>query len=217
MFTITLRMFSNLPVDWPRFSIAAVVLIFPLPMLFGRGVQYRELDRSWNRFTGKLFSLPWHWIDLLRAFGATKLLMSAVTYSYLPTAAPVPKGVFLLMAAVFALGVVLQTVACKCPEGFHVPCIYVFAITAAFFPPVFAGFTLVSALTVAIAVRSVTAFFFAMPFCLAILGEFLFPQWLPLGVWAPASVLPALLPMMFQRDSMLAHRAVPPEPDSELK
>ena len=201
-------MFSHLSVEWSRFAIAAALLLIPLPLFFGKGTQLRELDRSWHRYVPKVFSLPWHWIDLLRTGAGMWLLLDAIGYSRSPNAALLPKGVLVILGATLFVALVLQTVACKQPGGFYAPCVFVFAVTATLYPPLLAGFALVAAITAAIAIRSVPVFFLALPFCIVGLGALLLPKWLLLAVWAPLTIWPALLPILFQRDFLFAHRAV---------
>lgn len=208
-------MFSNLPIDWTHFAIAALVLVFPLPLLFGKGVQHRDLDRSWHNYVSKVFALWWHWLDLIRVVAGTRLLMAAVGFSHDPRAVALPKGIYVVVAAVLLIAVIVQTVACKAPHGFNAACVIVFGVTATLYPPLLAGLTLVSALTVALALRSLPAFFFAVPACLVGVGALLLPKWIVLGMWAPVAVVPAILPLLFQREIVLAHRAVVVEPEPD--
>ncbi len=210
-------MFANLPIDWTRFAIGAGVLLFPLPLLFGRGVAYRELDRAWSRYTSQALTLPWHYIDAIRAAIGARLLLTSLIFSPMTQAGRLSKEVIVVFAAVFALSVIVQTVVCKAPHSFNAACVFVFAVTAAFYPPMLAGLTLISAVTVSLAMRSLPAFFFVVPICLVGLGLLLLPKWTLLAVWPPAAILPALLPVLFQRDLVLAHRAVPVEREPDLR
>ncbi len=211
-----LLMFANLPVDWLRFAVATALLLFPLPLLFGRGVHYREVERSWQRYIGRALTLPWHWIDLLRVLGGTHLLMSAIGLSRAAGRFP-DKWAIVLLALVLGAGVVVQCVACKCPEGFHAAVVFVTGVIAVLLPPLVAGLTLVSALTIGLAIRSIPAFFFGLPVGLVVLGYFFYPQWFLIGIGVVVSLVPGLLPVMFQRELMLALRASPAQDESDLK
>lgn len=210
-------MLVKLSVDWVRFATAAAVLIFPLPLLFGRGVQYRELARAWHRHIGQVFALPWHWIDLVRTMAGTWLLMSSIGL-YFDSRVSLAKEPVVLFGGVMLLAVILQTVVCKDPEdGFHTCCVFVFGFTAIFFPPVVAGLMLVSGLTIGIALRSVPAFFFGLAVCIPVIGYFFYPQWRLIPIGMAVALLPGLLPMLFQRDLVLAHRAVKSDPEPALR
>lgn len=211
-------MFSSLSLDWTQFIFAAVVLLVPLPLFFSKAVQFRELDRSWHRVVWRAVTLPWHWVDLVRTGVAVYCLCSAagLGQSFDPGAPP-HRGVVVLVGAILAVAVIVQTVACRAEGGFHVPFAFVFATAVVLFPPALAALALISAVAAAVAARSLSAFLWVLPAALAILGAGLYPNWRLLGIGAAVSLLGAVLPLLFHRESVFAHRALPPDPEAASK
>ncbi|MDO8545620.1 MAG: hypothetical protein Q7S40_34690 [Opitutaceae bacterium] len=197
----------DLPIDWVKFGIGALLLLLPLPLLFGRGVQYRELDRTWSRFVGPVFALPWHWIDLVRSFGATWLLAKAVGLGWVVSLDhPLPKRALALVAVVFCVAVFVQTIACKFPDSYHAAFAPIIGIVAAVLPPIVAGLALISAVLVALGFRSAVAFFGALSVAVAVFGALFYRAWPVVAIIAAVSILPLLFPMLFHRDLVIAHR-----------
>jgi hypothetical protein len=206
-------MLSQLSLDWPQFAAAVVLLLVPLPLFFGKGVEFRELDRSWQGVWMKAVLLPWHWIDLVRVGTGTWLLMAAIGLTNKAEVMP-GKTLLALAAGVLAAGMVAQAVACRAEGVFFVPFVYVLATTAVLFPPLLAAPALILAITASFAFRSLAAFLWWLPACLVALGNWLYPNWLLLGIGAAVSILAALLPLLFQREFVFAHRGLPPDAES---
>jgi len=190
--------------DWVRFLPVALLLIFPLPLFFGRKTQYRALDESWAKRTGKAISYPWHWLDLVRAFVCTRLLLQLLEIH--PPEHLAPKPAFLVFGALLVVAVTTQTVGCKSPNAFHAPFGFVTGVLLSVLPPIGSGLTLLSALTVALAFRAAPAFFGAAAILAGLFGTFFFPVWLLLAPLVVLSGIPLILPILFQRDFVLAHR-----------
>jgi hypothetical protein len=199
--------------DWPRFTAAVVLLLAPLPLFFGKGVELRELERSWESVWMRALLLPWHWVDLVRAGTGTWLLMAAIGLT--STAEVMPgKTLLALAAGVLVVGAVVQAVACRADEVFFIPFVYVLAETAVLFPPLLAALALILAITAAFAFRSLAAFLWCLPVCLVALGQWLYPNWLLLGIGAMVPVLAALLPLLFHRAFVFALRKFPADPEA---
>lgn len=207
-------MFPSLAINWLPFLISVLLLWLPITLLFGKAVQYRELDSAWNRFAPKAATLPWHWIDLLRAAAAAFFLCEAAGFSRaLTEAEPTNLEAAFVVAVVLAVGVVLQTVVCRADNGFHTPFAYVLGVCAVLFPPATASLALVVAVTAAIGFRTLAAFLWTLPMSLVAIGAWLYPHWVELGLGAGFSLLAAILPMLFHRHFVFAHRTVPPDPE----
>lgn len=203
----------NFPLHLPLLAAAVALLLFPLPLLFGFGGQFRELDRSWSKLRWKAFFFPWHWLDLARSVVGVKLLLAA--FALVPVSNdPIPKTAAFVFAGVLAAGLIVQTVACRAEAGFHLPVAYLGAMVAVVFPPVLASLTLISAIMVAFAVNTLTAFLWALPVALGAIGMWLFPKWMLLAPLAGLPLVAAVIPMMFQGHFVLAHKAVPVDPES---
>ncbi len=201
----------DLPVDWMAFGVGALLLLFPLPLFYGKDVQYRELDRTWRRLLSSVFALSWHWIELLRALGGTWLLMQSISLGRSISDQMPPLIAVLFLAVVVCVGVVVQMVSCKASDSFNAGFATVVAVVAVLFPPIVAGLSLILAIMVAVGVRSAVAFFGALAASVAVLGAALYQNWLVLGAGVVASFLPLILPMMFHRELVLAHRRVKDE------
>jgi hypothetical protein len=207
-------MFSSLAINWLPFLISVLLLWLPITVLFGKTVQYRELESAWGRFAPKAATLPWHWIDALRAAAAAFFLCESVGFSRAITESePSNLEATLVVAVVLAVGVVLQTVVCRAENGFHTPFAYVFGVCAVLFPPAPAALALVVAVTAAIGFRTLAAFLWVLPMSLVAIGSWLYPHWVELGLGAGFSLLAAILPMLFHRHFVFAHRMVPPDPE----
>ena len=50
-------MSSSLAIHWLPFLISVLLLWLPITLLFGKAVQYRELDSAWSRFAPKAATL----------------------------------------------------------------------------------------------------------------------------------------------------------------
>jgi hypothetical protein len=196
--------------NWPMLALGAALLLFPLPLLYGKGVHYRELKRSWDRYVKCVLQLPWHWIDLIRGAAGTLVLMDAleVTRRLNP---PPDKVSALILMAVIVCAVVIQTVACKAEDGFNAPFGFTAAAILPLYPPIMAGLVLIVVVAIARAVRSGGSFFGVQAFAILAIGAFLYPALPLLAVGAAASLPPLILPLLFQRELMLAHRAVTEE------
>ena len=205
-------MFSQLTLAWPQFPVAVVLLLFPLPLFFGKGVEFRELSRSWGRVWTKAISLPWHWIDLGRV-GAGVWLLRASTGLQHRTVETTGHTELAVAAGVLIVGMIVQSVACRYEGGFHIPFVYVLAATAAWFPPLLAVLVLISSLAGALACQSLGSFLWWLPVSVGALGVWLYPDWLMLAAGIALSLGGALLPMLFQREFVFAHRALPVDPE----
>lgn len=207
-------MFSSLAIDWLPFLTSVLLLWLPIAVVMGKRVQYRELDCAWSRFTGKAISLPWHWIDGLRVGAAVFFLCEAVGFSRTLGAEEANSlDVALVVAAVLAIGVILQTVVCPAEDGFHTPFAYVFAVNAVLFPPVMAGLALVAAVLAAMGFRTLAGFLWVLPVSLIGIGIGLYRHFGELSLGAGLSLLAAILPMLFRRHFVFAHRRVPLDPE----
>ncbi len=203
----------NFTLHLPLLVAAGVLLLFPLPLLFGPGGQFRELDRSWSKLRWQALLFPWHWIDLVRSLVGVKLLLAA--FALVPASHdPIPKTAAFVFAGMLAVGLIVQTVACRAEAGFHLPVAYLGAMVAVVFPPVLASLALISAIMVAFAVNTLTAFLWALPVALGAIGMWLFPQWMLLAPLTALPLVAAVIPMMFQGHFVLAHKAVPVDPES---
>jgi hypothetical protein len=67
---------------------------------------------------------------------------------------------------------------------------------------------------VAFAVNTLTAFLWALPVALGAIGMWLYPHWMLLAPLAGLPLVAAVIPMMFQGHFVLAHKAVPVDPES---
>ncbi len=208
-------MFSSLAIDWLPFLTSVVLLWLPLTLVLGKRVQYRELDCAWGRFVGRAFSLPWHWIDGVRSGAAVFFLCTAVDFSRSLGAEETNSlGATLVVAAVLAIGVILQTVVCPAEDGFHTPFAYVFAVNAVLFPPAVAALALVAAVLAAVGFRTLAGFLWVLPVSLVAIGLGLYRHYGELSIGAGLSLLAAILPMLFRRHLVFAHRTVSPDPES---
>lgn len=208
-------MFSSLAIHWLPFLTSLLLLWLPIAVVFGQGVQYRELDSTWQRCIREAVFLPWHWIDALRIGAATFFLCDAVGFSRsLAAEEETHLAAALVVAIVLAVGVVLQTVVCRAEGSFHVPFTFVFGAVAVLFPPMVAGLALVVGLTAAIGFRSLAAFLWVLPISVLAIGSWLYPHYVELSLGAGLSVLGAILPMLFHRHFVFAHRSVPPDPEA---
>jgi hypothetical protein len=203
----------NFTLHLPLLVAAGVLLLFPLPLLFGLGGQFRELDRTWSKLRWKAVFFPWHWLDLARSVAGVKLLLAA--FAIVPISSePIPKTAAFVFAGMLAVGLIVQTVACRAEAGFHLPFAYLFATVVVVFPPVLAVLVLITAIMVSFAVNTLTAFLWALPVALGAIGLWLFPKWMLLAPVAALPFVAAVIPMMFQGHFVLAHRAVPADPES---
>ena len=208
-------MFSSLAINWLPFLTSVLLLWLPVTLVFGKGVQYRELDSAWHPFIAEAVFLPWHWIDGVRIGAATFFLCDAVGYSRsLALDDATNAGAALVVGIVLAVGVVLQTVVCRAESCFHVPFTFVFGAVAVLFPPAVAALALVVAVTAAIGFRSLAAFLWVLPMSVLAIGSWLYPHYVELSTGAGLSVLGAILPMLFHRHFVFAHRGVPPDPET---
>lgn len=205
-------MLLQLSVAWPQFTAAAVLLLFPLSLLFGKRVEFRELSRSWEKTWAKALSLPWHWVDLVRVSAGVWLLRTAIGLDY-RVGTLTGQGELALAAALLIGGMVVQVVACRADGGFSAPFVYVLAATALWFPPLLAGLALISGIAAAVACHSLGTFFWWLPLCLGALGFWLYPNWLMLTTGIALSLGAALLPLLFQREWVFAHRTMPVDPE----
>jgi hypothetical protein len=205
-------MFSQLTLAWPQFPVALILLLFPLPLFFGKGVEFRELSRAWGRVWTKTFSLPWHWIDLVRVAAGVWLLRTAIGLSH-RTGGAAGHAELAIAAGVLILGMIVQSVACRAEGGFSMPFVYVLAATAMWFPPLLACLALVASLAGALACQSLGSFLWWLPVSLGAIGFWLYPDWLMLASGIGLSLGAALLPLLFQREFVLAHRALPVDPE----
>ena len=208
-------MFTSLAIDWLPFLTSVLLLWLPVTLVFGKGVQYRELDSAWHHFFAPAIFLPWHWIDGVRIGAATFFLCDAVGFSRsLAVDELTHGGAASVVAAVLAVGVILQTVVCRAEGSFHVPFTFVFGAVAVLFPPAVAALALVVAVTAAIGFRSLAAFLWVLPMGVLAIGSWLYPHFVELSLGAGLSVLGAILPMLFHRHFVFAHRSVPPDPEA---
>lgn len=208
-------MFSSLAIDWLPFLTSMLLLWLPLTLMLGKKVQYRELDSAWGRFVGRAISLPWHWIDAVRAGAAVFFLCTAVDFSRaLGAEESNSLEAALVVAAVLAIGVILQTVVCPAEDGFHTPFAYVFAANAVLFPPALAALALVVAVLAAIGFRTLAGFLWVLPVSIIGIGFGLYRHYGELSIGAGLALLAAILPMLFRRHFVFAHRMVPPDPES---
>lgn len=207
-------MFSSLAIDWLPFLTSVLLLWLPLTLVLGKKVHYRELDSAWGRCIGKAVSLPWHWIDAVRSGAAVFFLCTAVDFSR-ALGAEEANGLeaMLMVAAVLAIGVILQTVVCPAEDGFHTPFAYVFAANAVLFPPATAALALVVAVLAAVGFRSLAGFLWVLPVSLLGIGLWLYPHYGELSIGAGLSLLAAILPVLFRRHFVFAHRPVPVDPE----
>ena len=192
--------------DWARFLPVAFLLLFPLPLLFARKTQYRALDENWAHYTAKGFTFPWHWLDVVRAFVGTWLLLQVLAIN--PPEYIAPKLIYGVFGLVLVLAVTLQTVVCRSRGSFHAPFGFVIGVLIAVLSPIAAGLTLLSAFTVALAFRAAPAFFGAAAVAAPIFGYFFFPYYYLLPPLTAMSGIPLLLPVLFQREFVLAHRHI---------
>jgi len=207
-------MFSSLTIDWLPFLTSVLLLWLPITVVLGKRVQYRELDCAWSRFVGRAVSLPWHWIDGVRSGAAVFFLCTAVDFSRaLGAAEKNSPEAMLVVAVVLAIGVILQTVVCPAEDGFHTPFAYVFAINAVLFPPAMAGLALVVAVLAAVGFRTLAGFLWVLPVSIVGLGLGLYRHYGELCIGAGLSLLAAILPLLFRRHFVFAHRTVPLDPE----
>lgn len=198
-------------IDWTSFGPALLVLLTPIALFQGKQVLFRPISCEWNR--PRVFSLPHHLIDLVRATLGAWLLLQSITI------APETTGLarhapLALQGAVLIAAVVMQTVFCKEPESVNAPFAFVTGLVVGFFPPVVAGFSLVIAIVVAIGVRTPAGFFVALAVAVAAAGALFEGAELILriAVASVAIVLPWLIAMLFSRELVLAQREprIPP-------
>jgi hypothetical protein len=207
-------MLFQLTQNWPQFLGAVILLFTPLPLFFGKGVEFRELGRPWHHVWRGALLLPWHWIDFLRLVAGAWLLKAAIGLAFAPEAIPEQHPMLALAACILMVGMVAQALSAPEEGTFFVPFTYVFAATAVFFPPLLATLVLIPAITATIGFRSLAAFLWSLPICLGALGVWLYPNWLWLAVGVTLSMGAALLPLLFSRDFVFAHRALPADAEA---
>ncbi|MEY2881805.1 MAG: hypothetical protein RLZZ15_4185 [Verrucomicrobiota bacterium] len=206
-------MFSIPAPDWPLFVTAVIFLWAPLPLFFGKSVEFRELNRSWHRAKSQAVSLPWHWVDLLRAAAGTWLLQAAMGIDN-DVGEAVNVRAVAASGAVLAVGVIIETVVRRIPDGFFIPFVYVLGAAAVWFPPVLAVPALITAVLGAVALRTLAAFLWFLPVTTVGFANWTYPSWAMVGLGAAVPVVAALLPVMFQRECVFAHRALPVDEES---
>lgn len=208
-------MFSSLAIHGLPFLTSVLLLWVPIGLLMGKGVHYRELDAAWHPFMAPAVFLPWHWFDVVRIGAATFFLCDAVGFSRsLAEDELTQLNAALVVAITLAVGVVLQTVVCRAEGGFHVPFTFVLGAVAVLYPPAVAALVLVVAVTAAIGFRSLAAFLWALPVGVLAIGGGLYRHPVELSLGAGLGVLAAILPLLFHRHWVFAHRRVPVDPEA---
>ena len=199
----------GLTVNSPSFFGAALLLIFPTPLLFGKSIEYRSLQRRWRHVLPQILGCAWHWIDLVRAFGGTLLLLRAVRAPAIRMNSD-DVGAWLLVGLVLSIGVLAQLITCKRTDAFYAPYMFVFGAIAAIFPPVIVALGVPVAIAVACGLRSPAAIFIALPLALGTFSWLAFDL-LILAIGSAVCMLPLVSALLFERQLVVIHNAVPPE------
>lgn len=192
-------------IDWTSFGPALLALWIPTALFAGKQVIFRPISCEWSRT--QIFTLPHHVIDLVRSAVGAWLLLHSIEAApdledltrYIPVA---------IQGGVLIVAVVIQTVFCKEPESANAPFAFVAGIVAGFFPPVVAGFALVSAIVVSLGARTPAAFFLVLAVGIAVAGLLFEGVELiaNIVVGSIAVVLPWLIALLFSRELVLAQR-----------
>jgi hypothetical protein len=195
-------------IDWPRFLAALVLILTPIAVVHHRRVRFRHLDREWDGYLRRAFSLGTHYIDAGRAALGAMLLLEALNV------APGASGsarimIFAVHAAVLGIGAMVQTFVCREAGAAHAPLAYVTGIALGFLPLIPAFFAVVFATVVVLGLRQVAVYFPVLALALGAIvflfhGKRLQYQ---LIAGAGAVALPWLLTLLFPRPMMATHVA----------
>jgi hypothetical protein len=210
-----------LAIDWLRLAAASLLLLPPMGLLHGRRVEHRLAARDWDGYWQRAFFLPAHAVDFLRAAAGAALLAGALLH--VPHAAGLAKyAPWVAQALLLMLALSLQSLICREPEASHAPFAFAIGLVAGFLPAqmtgltalAIAGLALIFAVVTAAGLRSPGAFFPLLALALPALGSAVLDKGRILSLLALscALVLPWLLPLLFPRDLVVAHRASPGNP-----
>lgn len=200
-------------ISWPHLAPALALLLLPMGLFYGKTIRYRPIMSEWGSRRGRIFGLPHHYIDLVRAAAGAWLLAHAIT-----PPDPLPTGLMkhapaLIHAGVIMVGVLLQTIVCREPDSLNAPFAYLVGLAAGFLPPLVSGMALVLALTVSLGCR-VPALFFATLAAgvagtgLLFLGRKHIAEVAPISA---AAFIPWILAPLFSRELTVAHRSLDTE------
>lgn len=195
-------------IDWPRFLAALALLLTPIAVVHHRRVRFRHIDREWDGYVRRAFSLGTHYIDAGRAALGAMLLLEALTVaSGAPGSARIV--LFATQAAVLGFGAMIQTFVCREPGAAHAPLAYVTGLALGFLPLVPAFFGVALATVVVLGVRYVAAFFPILALAIAVIVFLFHGRSLQYQLIAGtvAIALPWILTLLFPRPMMATHLA----------
>jgi hypothetical protein len=182
-------------------------------LFYGKSIRYRAIMSEWGARRSRIFGLPHHSIDLIRAAAGAWLLAHAF-------APPDPLAVgltkytpALIQGGVILLGVLLQTIVCREPDSLNAPFAYLVGLTVGFLPPLVAGMALVLALTVALGTRVPALFFLTLAAAVMVAGLlFIGRKSIPMVAPICASAfMPWILALLFSRELTVTHWALDDE------
>ncbi len=193
-------------ISWLHLIPALALLLVPIAW-FNTGVRHRAIHSEWRGYWKRFFTLPQHYVDLLRAAGGVFLLAHAV--------APLPgaKGIwlfvpFLAVSAITLIAVALQALVCRERDSVHASFAFLIGLTLGFMPPLTAGATLVFALTITLGCRIAAVFYVSLAASAAIFG-FVFIGANARYVVAPlvaGALLPWLAALLLHRELVITVR-----------
>lgn len=203
-------------IDWPRFLAALALLLTPVAVFHHRRVRFRHIDRTWDGYLHRAFSLGTHYIDAGRAALGALLLLEALTLSA-GASGSARMTLFATQAAVLAFGSLLQTLVCREAGAAHAPLAYVTGLALGFLPVVPAAFSVVFAVVLAVGLRQVAVYFPVLALALGLTVVLFHGKRLQyqLVAGAVAVALPWVLTLLFPRPMMATHvaRQVHERPD----
>ena len=192
-------------ISWPLLAPALLLLLVPIGPFFGATIRHRSIRSEWQGYGKRLFGLPHHTVDLLRAAGGAWLLAAAVTVD--PAAAGAMRHAApLLHTGLLLAAVALQSLLCREPDSVHAPFAFLLGLTVGFLPPVVAAAAVVLTLTLSTGSRTPVLFFPALAGS-AVAAGLLFegrPAQFQLAPVALAALIPLALSLLLSRDLVVA-------------
>jgi hypothetical protein len=154
---------GSMTIHWSLFGVGVLLLLYPADRLLSSVVELRSFDRFQNLEDSPRYR-PWWWVpalwlDPLRGFFGTLLLMRALEIPAL-TWALTPKPAYSLLVGIVALGVLSQTFTRRGDEGVLLaPIGFVAGLVAALTPWSVASIGIVTATVGLFGFRRFQAFF----------------------------------------------------------